>query len=621
MIKGKLKRRRNLLISLGLVLVLVAAACGGDEDETPGPGPAATSTTPAGEATPTTPAGEPTPTTPAGEPTPTTPAGEPTPTSVPVVGDVPIPGGFVRLDAYGDPPSFDPTRNRSWLTMNFASFTQSRLFGYTHGPNWADPNSLEFIGNLEPAPDLALGFEWESDTALVLFLRDGVRWHNKPPLNGRQFVCSDVQFTLERYLEPESPNRELFGTLESVECRDDLTAVLHLSAPFAPLVQVLALGAVHMFAPEVLEEFGDLNTPEAVIGTGPWILNVEESEPLVQWVWDKNPDYYRAAEGIPYIERVIWRVIPDAVAQFADFQAQKTEFAGNLFGGFLWWTGIPLQDLYDMADEGRAIVVVKGEVVWGDHLALRTDKPPFNDVRVRRAISMAIDREAEAVAAGSIGPNGEVYKGREIGEGTTQWFLPFEELDPECQENYEYNPTRARELLTEAGYPDGFSATFTTTADYGLGFSGKTEFLASALEAIGIDLTIQNAEYGTYITAVARGEFDDIAHLAQSFFTDPDAIAGFFLPGTPRNASHVDDPFLTDLLLQQRVEIDPVARKALWDEIQRYMACQVYYVVPSSIPVDYGWQPYLLNYGPKADWNAMAKMLEEAWLAEDAPTR
>src|SRR5262245_45659242 len=193
-------------------------------------------------------------------------------------------GGLLRVRGY-DPIHFDPHLTLTFKTHTTLSFVHSRLLRHKVG---ADVPPGTFI--IEP--DLAERWEELDDTTYVFHLRKGVKWHNKPPVNGRELVAEDVKFTFDRFLaEQANPNRYMLEAVDHVEAVDRYTVKFLLQEPFVWLVNVLANPwSMWIIAPEVVQQFGDLKKPESAIGTGPFLL--ERYEPNVKTVFKHNPDYF-----------------------------------------------------------------------------------------------------------------------------------------------------------------------------------------------------------------------------------------------------------------------------------------------------------------------------------------
>ena len=197
-----------------------------------------------------------------------------------------------------------------------------------------------------------------------------------------------------------------------------------------------------IIAPEVVQQFGDLKKPESAIGTGPFIL--ERYEPNVKTVFKRNPDYFLKDQ--PYVDGVEWLVLEDASTGLAMYRTGKIDC------GPVALVGRAPSRIWKRSR--RAIPSWCTRIFVSNVTRQRSIcaliMPPFNDVRVRRAISMAIDRQAviEAVYL-----RGEPTPA--IAPGLTAWSLPVDQLG-EGAKYYQYNPKEARRLLAEAGYPKGF---------------------------------------------------------------------------------------------------------------------------------------------------------------------
>ena len=170
-----------------------------------------------------------------------------------------------------------------------------------------------------------LAERWEEldDTTYVFHLRQGVKWHNKPPLNGRELVAEDVKFSYDRFLaEPGNANRYMLDRVERVEVVDRYTVKFVLKEPYVWLISVLAYPtSMWIIAPEVVEKYGDLKRVETAIGTGPFLL--ERYEPNVKTVFKRNPEYYR--DGQPYVDGVEWLVITDESTGLAMYRTGQID--------------------------------------------------------------------------------------------------------------------------------------------------------------------------------------------------------------------------------------------------------------------------------------------------------
>src|SRR5215813_8520216 len=205
----------------------------------------------------------------------------------PATAQAPKRGGVFRIRGEDATTGFDPhlISNHHRIATNL-SFTHSRLVKVKAGPSVVP-------GTLPVEPDLAESWTQPNDRTYVFKLRKGVRWHNKPPVNGRELTAEDVKYTYERFLSIKgNPNRSMLGAIEKIDVLDRSTVRFTLSEPFGWFLDYLANTVTWIVPHEAVEQFGDLKRAEAVIGTGPWML--ERYEPNVRLTFVRNANYFVA---------------------------------------------------------------------------------------------------------------------------------------------------------------------------------------------------------------------------------------------------------------------------------------------------------------------------------------
>jgi len=226
-------------------------------------------------------------------------------------------------------------------------------------------------------------------------------------------------------------------------------------------------------------------------------------------------------------------------------------------------------------------------------ITMRTDMPPFNDVRVRRAISHAIDRQAFVEAVGGRGaPTSAVSR------GLLEWSLPIDQLG-EGARYYRYDAQEARRLLAEAGYPKGFKTQLTVTNGLGRDLVDDAQVVQRYLKDVGIDAELKIQEYGAYVATTVQGKFEGLVRGPIGVAWEPDGrLYRAYASDSSRNIGHVNDATLTAMLKEQRRTKDLEVRKQLIYDIQRYVAAQQYYVYLNSGTITTSWQPYVKNFAP-----------------------
>jgi peptide/nickel transport system substrate-binding protein len=491
-------------------------------------------------------------------------------------------GGVLRVRGY-DPVHFDPHQTISFKTHTTLSFVYSKLVRHKVGPEVRP-------GTFTVEPDLAERWESPDDTTYIFHLRPGVRWHNKPPLNGRELVAEDVKFTYDRFMtEQGNPNRYMLDLVERVEVVDRYTVKFLLKEPYVWLVSALAYPwSMWIIAPEVVQQFGDLKKPETAIGTGPFLL--EHYEPNVKTVFKRNPEYFRA--GQPYVDGVEWLVLEDESTGLAMYRTGQIDCGPNH-----WWS-VRQQDL-------EALKKTHPNLVYQDFVSnvtnaifMRTDMAPFNDVRVRRAISHAIDRQGLIEA---VWGRGEPTPA--VARGLIEWSLPIDQLGAGAK-YYQYDPKAARRLLAEAGYPNGFKTQLTASPGYGRDLLDDVQLVQQYLKDVGIEVEMKLQEYGAYVATTAQGKFEDLVRGPYGIAWEPDSpLYRSHASDSSWNTGHVNDATITAMLKKQRRTKDLEARKKLIYDIQRYAAEQQYYVYLHSSMTTGSWQPYVKNYAPNLSFD------------------
>src|SRR5262249_29754502 len=224
---------------------------------------------------------------------------------------------------------------------------------------------------------------------------------------------------------------------------------------------------------------------------------------------------------------------------------------------------------------------------------MRTDQPPFHDVRVRHAISHAIDRQAIIDA---VFIKGEPTPA--ISRGIPEWSPRIDQLGTGAK-YYQYDPPEAKRLLAEAGFPKGFKTQLHTTGGVGPYLIDAVQLAQRNLKDVGIEAELKIEEFGAYTATTFVGKFEGLAMAPFSIAWQPHTtLYGMYMPDQPRNSGHVNDPKITAMLKEQMRTQDLEARKKLIFDLQSYMAEQQYYVYLYCAGITGSWQPYVKNYAP-----------------------
>jgi peptide/nickel transport system substrate-binding protein len=474
-------------------------------------------------------------------------------------------GGVFRI-AEREAPGLDPHLSVSFLTHSYVSLSYSQLVRFPNGPEQKHPSDFSIL------PDLAEKWTVSKDGKVYTFhLRKGVKFHNKPPVNGREVTAEDVKYSLERFMA-KSGFATRFEPVTGIEVVDRHTVRIVLKEPFAPFLNHLANPSFCVILPKEVEaKFKDFNHPDAVIGTGPFVLKSYDKG--IRVVFERNPDYFM--KGLPYLDGVVIDITPDAAARVAVLRAGKADLP------HIWGWVSP--------EEGKALqktnpemVVTPHQVIGQGFIYMRTDQPPFNDIRVRRAVSLAISRKAwnDALLFGE----GCVDSGP-VPCAMKDWKLEASKIDPaKAKYLIGYDPAEAKKLLAEAGQPKLTTPLFHWPG-YVVPWRSYYELAADNLGKVGITVELKPEEYGKYISTTFLGKYEKMAMGPSTPYTEvDDFLFGRMYPELPTNISRVADAELAKMLLAQRREMDPAKRKQIIDDIQRYLADKAYYVYVPQWP-------------------------------------
>jgi len=505
-------------------------------------------------------------------------------------------GGTLSLRLW-DPPHFDlhGPGGLSYKVHIALTFTHSRLIKPKAGPN-VQPGTFPLEG------DLAESWTQPSDTTYVFKLRRGVKWHPKPPVNGRELVADDVVYSVNRFLTTKgNANAFMLGSLDKVEALDKYTVKFTLKEPFAWFLDTLANPmAVAIVAKECVDKFGDLKKWEAVVGTGPWML--DSYRPNQGMTLVRNPAYF--IPGLPYIDRIEVAVDEDNASRISSFLSGKYDLGWENPGTINRTDWVQIKDKVK-----RPVRTAEFPSNVMSHISMRTDQKPFSDVRVRQAMSLAIDRKGiiDAVAEGVGATNPAVPA------ALKEWSIPLDQLG-EGAKWFRYDPAEAKKLLAAAGYPNGFPATICFTTYGSTVLIDSMQIVQKNLKDVGIDGKIDQKEYGAYISTCFYGNFPSLTYGPQTPFLEPDTfLFGQYHPEQPRNQSHINDPVVSDMLVRQRRTADPAKRREVIYEIQRYLAKQQYYIATDSGVYVAVWDTALKNYGPNLGYDYGGRLMA-AWL-------
>jgi peptide/nickel transport system substrate-binding protein len=506
-------------------------------------------------------------------------------------------GGTISVRTW-DPPHFDPFQTISYKTHIALSFTHSRLLKHKAGPSVV-PGTFPIEG------DLAESWTQPNETTYIFKLRRGVKWHNKPPVNGRELTADDVVFSANYFLTVKgNANAYMLKSVDKVEAVDKYTVKFTLKEPFVWFLDMISNPhAVAIVAKEVLEKYGDFKKAESVVGTGPWML--DSYRPNVGLTYVRNPSYFIA--GQPYIDRVEATVDEDNASRTAAFLSGKYDLGWEFPGTINRTDWVQIKD--NLKQKRPKLQTVEFPSPVMSHISMRTDQKPFSDIRVRYAMSMAIDRkniiDATLEGVGALNPP--------VPAGLKEWSVPFDKLG-EGAKYYKHDPAEAKKLLAAAGYPNGFPISMCFTTYGSTLLVDIMQLVQKDLKAVGIDAKIDQKEYGAYIATCFYGKFDSTTFGPQTGFLEPDNfLFGQYYPEELKNQSHINDPVVADMIVRQRRTLDIAKRRELIFEIQRYLANKQYYIqMPSSVYVAV-WEGAVKNYAPNMGYDYGGR-LQAAWL-------
>lgn len=419
---------------------------------------------------------------------------------------------------------------------------------------YRDPKTNEY------KPQLATSWKWVDDTTLDMELRQGVKFHN-----GEPFDADDVVYTLNFVSKPENKvvTQSNVNWIASAEKLDAYKVRIKLKAPFPAAIEYLS-GPLAMFPNEYYAKVGPQGMNAAPVGTGPYKVAEHVLGKSVKLL--RNADFWKdSPKGQPKIDRVDIRFVPDRQTQLAGLMAGEVDFIMN----------VPP----DQAEQLKAVPTV--EVKSGETMRIvflnfntldSTPQPALRDIRVRQALQHAIDREAMVKEL--------------VGEGARTLDVMCYPSQFGCSDakakKIAYDPAKAKALLAEAGFPNGFDVDLFAYRE-----RPQSEAMINYLRAVGVKANLRFMQYAA-MREQARGGKAALLHQTWGSFSvnDVSASTPVYFGGGPDDLNK--DPEVMALLKKGDTTTDPVQRKAAYADALGLISERAYGVPLYALVTYYG---------------------------------
>jgi peptide/nickel transport system substrate-binding protein len=449
--------------------------------------------------------------------------------------------GALTVQTTAEPPGLD-------LTATPASATATVVFY----------NVQEALVKVDQHGKLVpwLAERWSTTDTLgyTFVLKKGVRFHN-----GRPLTAEDVKFVLDRARNPETkhPHVKHYEDIASVHVRDELTVTVTLKKPNAMFLHTLARQGSVVYPKEAVDQ-----QKAQPVGTGPFALARWDRGDRI--VLRRNPDYH--VKGLPRLDQVTFRFIPDANAALAALQAGDIDVMAFGLG----------PESVEVVRRNPALQVILGQTTNDVILAMNNSRKPFADLRVRRALTHAIDK-AEVVKGAMFG------LGQVLGSNVD----PLNPFHVDMTGAVPHDPARARQLLAEAGYPQGFDAVLRVPPQYP--YTVRTgEVIVGQLARVGVRVAIEQIEWGQWLDRVYKQADYDLTIIGHAEGWDAGNYAN------PKYYYRYDSPRFQEVFTQSEATLDEGRRRELYAQLQKIMADEApvvwLYVYPRLVAARKGVQ-------------------------------
>lgn len=440
------------------------------------------------------------------------------------VSATPVKGGSLRIAIQNDVDGLDPQRTVSASTFSVTNNIFDTLIG-------TDPK-----GNLTPR----LSTKWTAspDAKNWTFqLRDDVLFQN-----GRKMTADDVEFSIKRLMEKGSPRAKDYSMIEQIKIDSPTQITFKLKNPYAPFASSLAMPWTAIVPKEAV---GELKTKP--IGTGPFEL--KEWVPQQKVVLQKNNNYYLKDQ--PYLDIVEFQVMPDTAAQMINLKSGQIDVAS-----------ISGEQAEEVKKDSRLKLYAKPSNSV-QVLAMNNDVTPLNDVRVRQAINMAISKDA--VITGSNWGYGD-----KIGSHMS----PVDPYYVDENNVWKHDIAKAKQLLEEAGYSQGFDITLSLPQPYAMHVKAG-EIVADQLKQIGIRVKLETVDWGKWLKEIYFGRKYQMTIISHTGRLDPDAMLNRYASDGKENYMNYKNSQVDAWLKQGILMADKAGRQKIYASVQEQLAKDV----------------------------------------------